>query len=46
MKYYLVTEIGLNKVHASKINIPNLKLSDTFCYNCYMKIVEWDQYEK
>ncbi len=46
MKYYLVTEIGLNKVRASKINIPNLKLDDTLCYNCYMKIVEWDWYEK
>ncbi len=46
MKYYLVIEIGLNKVCTNKINISNLKLGDTFYYNYYMKIVKWDQYEK
>ena len=46
MKYRSVTEIGLNKVRAGETNIPNLKLGDILCHNCYMKRVEWDQYEK
>jgi|SRR5581483_309334 len=46
MRYRSVTELGLKKVFASKTNVPNLKLGDILCHNCYMKIVEWDRYEK
>lgn len=46
IKYRSVTELGLNKARASKTNILNLKLGDVLCHNCYMKIVEWDRYEK
>ena len=46
MKYRSITELGLNKACSSKADTSNLKLGDILCHNCYMKIVEWDQYEK
>ena len=46
MRYRSVTELGLKKAHTSKTNVPNLKLGDILCHNCYMRIVEWDRYEK
>jgi len=46
MKYRSVTELGLNKARASKTNTSNLKVGDILCHNCYMKLVEWDRYEK
>ena len=46
IKYRSVTELGLNKARAGKASIPNLKLGDILCYNCYMKVVEGDRYEK
>jgi hypothetical protein len=46
MRYRSITELGLNKARASKINTSNLKLGDILCHKCYMKLVEWDRYEK
>ena len=46
MRYRSVTELGLKKAHASKTNVPDLKLGDILCHNCYMAIVKWDRYEK
>jgi hypothetical protein len=46
MRYRSVTELGLKKARASKTNVPDLKLGDILCHNCYMAIVEWDRYEK
>ena len=45
-KYRSVIDLGLNKAYANKTNVPSLKLGDILCHNCYMKIVEWDWYEK
>src|SRR6266542_3112711 len=45
-RYRSVTELGLNKACAGKNNIPDLKLCDILCHNCYIKIIEWDRYEK
>ena|ERR1043165_5106657 len=46
MRYRSVTELGLKKARASKTNVPDLKLGDILCHNCYMATVEWDRYEK
>jgi hypothetical protein len=46
IKYYSVTELGLNKANADKTNILNLSLGNILCHNYYMKTVEWDRYEK
>src|SRR5215212_1515550 len=46
MRYRSVTELGLKKACACKTNVPDLKLGDILCHNCYIAIVEWDRYEK
>jgi hypothetical protein len=45
-RYRSVTELGLSKARAGKNDIPDLKLCDILCHNCYMKIIEWNRYEK
>src|ERR1700722_15107433 len=49
MQYHSVTKVGLNKALGGELyltKIPNLKLDDILCHNCYMEIIEWDRYKK
>ena len=47
IRYRSVTDLGLSKVYKLYSNeILNLKQGDILCNNCYMKMVEGNQYEK